>query len=383
MGDNPEIKSLQSAGVVADVKGPQRSLNRAESKMREWVDKVLNARVWLPRGSGVDPDELTDLEGQAVEYNPGLRPETDRPPEIPQSMFQFANSHAESAKAISGYGDVAQGAVSSDVNSGRQLAFQKEAEESPRSPDMTEYKIYLTECLTQMLMLAREFYNDQRMVAMLGNEGKWEYKEFLSDEFDLDNDLILDVFSSRPDSPSQRMSEILELANAQLFDPENPGAKAALKLLGGDYARAHTWDAEQAARAKARRQILQATREPWKQLATYPSDGHKIWLDTVDEYRQSLEFEELPEVSRKLINDAAEMHEMFLQAQDAALGMSQEMQGPSGPMPPGPAPEGPPGQSSPMDGGAPPEPAPPPSMAEFAADPGVDGGGNLLAQPGQ
>lgn len=379
VGDNVATKSLNSAGVVADLKSVQRSLNRAESKKREWMDKILNARVWLPRGSGVDPDELTDLEGQAVEYNPGMKPETDRPPEIPQSMFQLSADLEAAAKAISGYSDVSQGAVDSAISSGRQLAFQREAEESPRSADMTNYRIYLMECLSHMLMLSREFYQEGRLVAMLGEEGKWQYRAFLADDFDVESSLVMDVDSNKPSSPSQRMSEILELAAADLFNQENPNGKAALKLLGGDYARSQTWDADSAARAKAKRQILQAQMEPWKQLVTLPSDNHKIWLDTVDEYRQSLEFEEMPEVTQKLLNDAANLHETFSQAQDAALGMSQEMQGPSGPQPPGPAPDqGATAAPSPMDGGQQ-APAPPVTMDQYIADPGADGGGNQLA----
>lgn len=381
-GDNPMPGTLHSRGVIGSLKQNQRSYNRTKTKIREIVDKVVNSRVWVPIGSGVDPDTFGDIPGQVVEYTKGFRPETEQPPEVPGSLFTYVATLSEEAKYSSGYGDVAQGLDSPNISTGRHYAFAKEAASSVREPDMQTYRVFLATVLQHCLYTARQFYDEGRTLRILGQDGRWVLKEFWSDQFDMDNDIVIETFSDIPDSKAQRFSETVELFTAGLLDPQNEAAKNALKILNHPYYRSSTFDADEPHRDRAKRQILQIMQEPWVDLAVNPFDNHTIWLEEIDRWRATTEYDELDEIQKQKINAAAELHEAYLGMQNQVYGQDMAaIQGGGAPqLGPGPQEPVPPGAESPLDGGHSLEPAPAPTMSQYVEDPGSDAGGNALVQ---
>jgi hypothetical protein len=351
-GDNNVPTSLFAAGAIADLKPIQRTINRVASKQREWLDSILNSRIWAPIGSGVDPESLTNISGQIVEYNKGYQPEVDRPPDIPSSMFNYVEDLSMAAKRVSGYEDVAQGGVPPNLSTGRAIAFAKENNEQMRMPEQMEYTQFCLDVLQHCLYVAKQFYNEGRLIRVMGDEGKWTLKEFNSESFDFGNDIVVEVFSGGPTSHALRFSETLEMYQAGILSSDDPAAKAARDILQDDSVNKVTFERSPEARTKARRHILTVLKTPEEDIHVYAWDDHEEYLEVINRWRQTVEYEEMDLYQKKLIDTAAEQAEYFLAQQTAQMGQdAATLQGGTTAPTQGPPPEAEPGLESPPDGG--------------------------------
>lgn len=352
-GDNNIPGALYAAGAVVDLKPIQRTINRVVSKQREWLDSILNARIWAPIGSGVDPDSLQNISGQVIEYNKNYMPEVDRPPDIPNSMFTYVADLEMAAKKASGYDDVAQGTAPPNLSSGRAIAFAKENTEQMRMPEQMEYTQFSLEALQHCLYLAKQFYEEGRLIRILGEDGKYTLKQFNSQDFDFGNDIILEVFSGGPTSHALRFAETLELYGAGLLSTDDPAAKAARTILADDALNKVSFERSPEARAKAKRHILTVMKTPEEQIFVNAWDDLEEYLDVINRWRQTVEYEELDEYRKKLIDTAADQAEYYLGLQVQQVGAdTKALQGGTPPMPgDGSNPPAEPGLESPPNGG--------------------------------
>lgn len=361
-GDNIVPGSLYSDGLLEDVKPFQYSTNRVLNKMREHLDKLLNVHILNPFGSGIEANTWGDKSGQIINYAKGLKPEPLEVRDIPQSMFSYLEEQIRRAQTITGYTDVGRGESQGDL-SGRAVAFYTENEQSMREPDMASHRRALLSSVQQAIYLYRQFADDGRLLHMIGDNGKTELTYFREDDYDWDNDFVPEVYSGRPMSRSARMSEVMELMAADVFNDQNPGSKIAQKLLGDEYAYAAAYEPFPEDRARAKRENLDHLKNPQSILSVKTYDTHWIHIEEHRRYMRTVEFEQLPEEQQKMMMVHDALHEMMaMGGEQATAGMEQP-----GQPPPQPGPEGqPPGVESPPNGGANIDPAPPPSVGEFA-----------------
>lgn len=362
-GDNLVPGSLYSDGLLEDVRTLQVSTNRTMNKMREWVDKMLNAHLLVPFQSGIDKNIWGDKPGQIINYQKGYAPTPLAPPEIPSSMFSYLNEQIERAKMVTGYSDIGRGDLPSNI-SGRSVAFATENEQAMREPDTASHRRAVLECIQHGLWLIRQFYNDGRLIQMIGENGKVELAEFLEDDYDWDADLVPEIYSGRPNSHTARVSEVLEFHGAQLFG-DDPASERARRMLGGDYANMATYDPFAEDRSRAKREQLTFLKGQPLQVQFYDTD--RIHLEEHNKVRRSLEFEEWPDFMRDQFNAHCEAHELKglatqVVSDDLLLAAGGQGQGQGRP----PGPQQPPGIESPPDGGAGAAgPAPAPTINEF------------------
>lgn len=360
-GDNLVPGSLYADGVIADVRSLQYSTNRAANKLREHLDKMLNVHMLVPRGSGIDKNSWGDKTGQVVEYVKGYKPEPLEVRDIPSGMFTYLDEQIRRAQSVTGYTDVGRGDAQTDL-SGRAVAFYTENETAMREPDMAAYRRSLLEVARHGVHLYRQFADDGRLLHIVGENGKVELAEFLSEEFDWENDFVPELYTARPQSRAARVSEVLEFMGANLFE-DGPGPERARKLLGESYSEASTYDPFIRDKQRARRENLIVLREPTAQIQVQTYDTHEIHMQEHREFMRTPEFESLPDYQKEVLFTHDELHELMAAGADQALLQAQH-----GPPPTPPGPEGaPPGLESPPNGGAPMNPAPPPTIAEFNA----------------
>jgi hypothetical protein len=285
-------------------------------------------------------------------------------------MFTHTNDQFERAKFMTGYSDLAAGQVGGDA-SGRTVAFATENESRQRRPIMALHTVSMTEVMQHCLYLARQFYDEGRVVKLIGEDGRLEATEFYSEDFDAANDLVVDVFSGAPASHAARFSQTLEMMGAGLFG-DTPEAERARRAIGADYATKNFYDPFQRDRERARREQLVLLQNPMAQLSVKSYDIHKTHLEEHNEFRKTIEYEELPPWLQQKFDQHCDLHSIL---DNGVAVQSMGMQVPSGDIDsggglpgasqPGPQPQAP-EQPAPQDGGHAAYPGPPPTVHEFA-----------------
>ena len=369
-GDNIVPGSLYPDGMIQDIKPIQKTINRTASKMREHLDRVLNSHVLVPNGSGIDVNTWGDKPGQIIRHSKGYKPEFLRPPEMPVSTFNYINDLRDVGSAISGYGDITRGQLPSSDLSGRAISFITENEQVQREPEIVSFRQSVTKVLQQCVWTAKQFYQDGKLLKLIGDDGGWVLEQFKSDDYDLDNELILEPYSGAPVSRAMRYSETLEMYNAGLLG-DDPAAQRARAMLGDDTLNKSTFDPFHQDRLVARKEQLQFLNDPNYLPEAHSWEHHPTHIEEHNKFRNTEEFKKLPKAHQDAFSWHVEYeHEQWLAAQEEEFADMQGMLGPGG----APAAAAPAAMPSPMDGGAATYPGEEPSIesglptAEIAAE---------------
>lgn len=354
------------ADGIEDLIGPQETMNLLLSSLKEWVSKILRPHILNPIGSHVESDLFDDVGGQTIDYTKGFEPDFMVPPDIPNGMFGMHATLTNQIRDLSGYGE--PGSPAENVRSGRQHAFVEEDLRAAQVPDDLIFTRNVLESFKQEILLAHQYYDDGKMIRVLGPEGKYERIAFKEEDYDWDADLAPEAFGDAPRSRSQRMQEILDLHREDVLNPENPSGGVALKLLGYDVQVAKLKQPNDEDITKARRDItiiITAARTgETPMLNPREFDVAGIHIDIKNGFRKTVEYDELPPMYQAILDSNVEWYEGLHRAQLGLQAEDSQFEGGGGPagapMAPPPPGAGPPG-SQPMQ--------PPESQAEFLNSP--------------
>lgn len=82
----------------------QRTIQDCWNKLLEWKNRALNPQMIVPRGANMSRKD--DTPGAQWHYNPGLKPEWEKPPAIPRELFEMQDRAIEQMRAIASDVDV-------------------------------------------------------------------------------------------------------------------------------------------------------------------------------------------------------------------------------------------------------------------------------------
>lgn len=346
-GPNIVPGSMYPDGQVEDLRAPQDTYDFVMSKMKEHADLMVNGRVLLPNGSGIDPDSIENRAGSVIQYNLPYKPENWAGQELPMSMIQYAQILSDRAKELGGYNDIAQGQIPNAEVSGRTIAFATERANLSREPDMVRFSRSIIDIYQHMIHLARQFYSDGRLIRSLGENQRWTLSVFRADDYEFRYQLVAEVYSKAPTSETLLLAETMEAKAAGLFD-DDPASERARKMLGDHRVTRSTTDPWANHREKQRREIRLMTDDPMHYAEVDEIDEHDVHIEELVEFMVTPEFEALdPETQAKFRQHLYD-HDLSRMMQFQDYSAQQQMLS-SGPMQQEAAA---PGMESPLDGGA-------------------------------
>lgn len=342
--------ALRALGIVDGLKPQQRTVNRVESNKKELLDNIVKGRILAPHQSGVKKEEFDDLNNRVIYYNRGMPPTVMQFPDFPSGLFKYTDDLIYRAKQNSGYDDIAQGTVSPDYPTGRLFKLADDKAAQSRFADLKEYNEFKLDLVKNALYLMFQFYDPERKIKVLGENGKWMLMSLDDSYLESIEDLVCDVSSTLPQTPAMKLAAVRELYDAGLLS-DDPQAKAARQMMADPYILRSSFEDHPEAREKARRHILTIKKGAPNPLLIFPHDNHQVYLEEMDRWRQTLEYEELQEQQRAQVDMACEQAEMYAHAQEIQIGQSAQNLGLAsgkGMAPPAAAPE-----ATPENGGQP------------------------------
>jgi len=370
-GQNMVESSLYSDGMVKDLIGPQRSLNRAASKQREMLDRCVTPWLLEPRGAELKMDELSDMPGSIVSYNYGFQPKYIDHPPIDPSTFKYMDNLVSVMKDVSTYSEVSRGDAPQNITSGRALAYLAEFERGVHAPDVQMFKDAVTKVMRLCLQEAADRYEEGRLVQMLGPNNEWMVSVYKKQDFDFDHELAMELYSGAPNSRAMRYGEALEAMQIGGLS-DSPDAERFRRIVGWDYEGRSTNNADEEHKSIADSENTKFREDPYSEIRVAMEDDHDIHIDTHNRYRVSHEYRYLPEQIRQIFDQHVAEHENFRGQQVQGFANEQNLllnqtEGAGGGAPPPKAP----GMESPPDGGASLYESSPetPQMAQVSAGP--------------
>ena len=176
-----EENSPAGFGYIDVMKDTQDAIDRMTQAMDENTLAAAKKRYLISDTAGVNEDELLDTAKDVVHITGRLDErgfmELETAP-LPSNTIAYQQNRVAELKEISSNRDVNQGGATSGLTAASAIAALQEAG-SKLSRDMlkSSYRSFAKECYF-IIDLMRQFYDEERVYRITGQQGGTEYREF-------------------------------------------------------------------------------------------------------------------------------------------------------------------------------------------------------------
>lgn len=344
---------------VTDLIPLQKDYN--DSRSREaMIRRVLTPKIVAAKGQ-IDPNRLTSRV-EVLEYNPtGTAPQLTMPDGRWMAQFQAGMERADQEMGDrSGQQDVSQGKAASSAAAATVIALQ-EADETKLAISSKELAAFIKNVGYQILMLVKQFWDEERTVRTWSRDGTLEVAQFRGADVGDRLDLHVSSESGLPRSKSARIQMATDLfAQGIITNPVD--FVRMLDLPGTDFlVETLSIDAKQAEREHG--YLLQG-----EEVEVKVWENHDAHIAKHDELRKSEEYEQADPTVQAVIDAHVAVHYQI--AAQKAMAMAQGLiPGPDGTFV-APAAAGPPTTNPTGENGEPIDP-----MTGAPQDPNIIAGG--------
>ncbi len=237
-----------AAGVVRDLKDPQREMNKRRSQLLHIINTMAN-RGWMVKKGGLDYANKNKLEkqgstpGVVIEYQSDIAPNPFATDSIPSGFFQVDKQYQEDLQNISGINEAMLGTDVPASASGRALELRQRQAVTSLAMLFDKLRMAKKRLLKQLWGnpkhpgLLPQFYREPRIFRIVGQGGQPDFvpvnqpqeaidprtgmavQQIINDLSTFEFDIII---SDTPATPSQRVAAfyaLLEMAKAGLPVP--------------------------------------------------------------------------------------------------------------------------------------------------------------------
>ena len=309
----------QSAANVA--RNTQKSLNSYRSLVMEHFVKGGNTQWLVAKGSGVKRSDLTDEPGNAIFYNPtGVDPIKPLPPSMmPPGWQDLMTLDRSDLHDQTGAVDVLRGENATGMRAGRNFAYAVEQVMAKLRPLVKRFGRGYTQMARVWLAYAQEFYEEDRILRIMGQSGGVETFMLKVADIRSADDIIIDSESMMPESKAARRDEVLQLWSAGLIVDESgmPDSKRALDLMQyTSTSDTELMNPDEDDRSWAREEnLLMASGQ---QVLPEPHDNHPLHAAEHVSFMRTAQYRQLP----------PEIRQIFRQHLDATIEMMQAAMAP-------------------------------------------------------
>lgn len=219
-----DTEDQDDLGLVYQLIDFQRSAQDCPNKLLEWKNRCLNPRIKAPVGSLLVPPD--DEPGGVDWYNQvgGGTPEWEKPPAIPQELFQLWDAMITRMQAVAGDQNIVVGSnvAAATVQAAIQQAQMRWA---TFLDNVAEWHSHI---MRHCLMLVAVHYSEPRLLALRGRFGPESIQAFRGDQ--LMDEVNVRVFPGSIEFQSRTdvMNRVMAFADRGWITPE-----AAMAAING------------------------------------------------------------------------------------------------------------------------------------------------------
>lgn len=297
--------SFFARGAVADLIPLQREYNKGRSQLLEARNLTSQPQWLIPDGS-LNPLSITNAPGLRLPYNPNMgKPERIAGPDLPDYVTEDIQRTKRDMDVISGIGEISQSQWPMQVSSGLAVAILREQEDLRFKPVVKRFEHQLAKVGELTLQVARQFYTETRTIRVLGADGRYDIHHLSSKDLDGQYDVIVQPESVLPESRLAKQTYLLELWKQNIITDRHQ----ILQLLEfGQYQPVP--DDTELDRRHAEREHVRLLDGEQVHVEKWHDHAEHIYVH--NRFRKTVEYENLPETVRTVIDEHIAAHERWL-----------------------------------------------------------------------
>ena len=272
------------------------TISREATIRRQLVPK------WIGPVGSVDPARITNRVEVMLYRQVGEKPELVMPNAAWAQGFELGlNRDQEDMQDRAGLNDASSGKAASSAPAASLMALQQ-ADDTKLSISVTSLSKFIARMGYQILMLARQFWDEERTIRVWSDENILEAYRYLGSDIADQLDVHVDSESGMPKSKAARIQMVMELAKAFPHDVGFPEVVRMLELPGFDFLLRNS-DVHQ--RKQYREIGLMLGGEECRPEAF---DNHQVHLQVLNTFRAGREYELLDEDQKARLDAHAAIH---------------------------------------------------------------------------
>lgn len=313
--------------MVTDLIDSQRNYNKSRSQAIEVRNLMAKPKWRIPVGSLPPGKDITSAPGEQIKYNPinGLKPEPIPGEPIPPSFFQDQSSSLRELYDLSAQHPIGFGTTG--VRSALAIAYLQEQDNTRLGPLAGDYQEMIENLEAYKLLLAKQFYTEQRTVTVVGKENAVEVVHFRAETIPSDVTVRVQAGAALPMSRVARQQFLLQLAqttiapNAVINDP-----KRLLQLMEfGDIEGLYDDVSQDIRQAERENELM----KQGQQIQPRDFHNHQVHTKEHNQYRKGEEYEQADPAAQQVFDQHVALHtQMWMQQVAQQAQMQQSLQGP-------------------------------------------------------
>lgn len=219
-------------GEVAQLEKLQMSINQRRAQATDILKITGNPPFVADSNSGINPKAMTNRPGTIIFKNPGSQVDWLNPPNLPAALFTIQEMDKQDFDSISGVMDVTQGRKPTGIEAASAIAELQEAAQTRIRFKVRTMEASLQELGSQIVSLVQQFYDDERVIRIVGPQGAKpqfvtinqpsindEGKPFKINDISIgEYEVEVGVGSTMPINKTRRANQMIELFQLGVVD---------------------------------------------------------------------------------------------------------------------------------------------------------------------
>lgn len=225
---------LYGEGLIWSLIDIQQSYNRVLNRTLDMVEAQSNPMWWVPIGSGVVAQALSNIIGGFITYNPaGGKPEREPGIPVPAHMFEMLKSLQLMAQDIAELHSASLGKAAS-LRSGKSMETLINQDQSQTRITMDNIEDNVVDLASVQLAFIAECWTEERMVRIFDAYGKAEWRSLSSKDIAVDPAIHISANSLFQCDIQDRERRLFELAEKQAIPWEEAIKRSTLRNFKQD-----------------------------------------------------------------------------------------------------------------------------------------------------
>jgi hypothetical protein len=212
MGDSDVPGNIYNKTFVEYITKIQDFLNRFDSTIIDNIEAHLVVRMVLPEGAEIEDEAISNSGWDWIKMtgSAGNGPHFVSPPGLMPDAWRFREAALQGMQELAGVNDAMLGNSSREV-SGFALQTMVDSGNTVRRRLFNKYTDFVELIYKDLLELAKENWEEERTIMVLGAERAFESESFSKADIDGGFDIVAEYGASLSLDPARRREEIQQL----------------------------------------------------------------------------------------------------------------------------------------------------------------------------